>query len=694
MTVNNFGNSDVNASLTLDSITLVNALYQLKGADMNILSCTLVNFQLKFQGRNYSKELHIITEKLKKINYLRVNNSTLMGSGLKSTVSLDILKGIASFYKTSVSYVNQSIPAITIEDKSEVLFDECSFSNNTISKKKSTISINRSNVRMINLSFTGNFGFLGGVVFIKKSNVKIIGSIFQRNYAFQHGGALYTQNSSSINIQSSIFRNNRAHHHGGVIFSIYSNTLNVSNTIFTQNKAIYNSGGVISMSYNTTFHIFDSKFIMNTAGVEGGALVIDKNNFLYIDNSSFISNMAELNTGVLRAQNESEIVLKNCTFRNNTAVLASGVISADENITMKINGCIFDSNPSTGKGVLAGQVNVTIVIIDSIFINNSANLGAIVNIGLTTNLTVYSSKFSKNTAGLFYGHERGVLKFIDCNFTFHSLAANPLLYISNAELELLNSTFEKNSQVNTGGVVLSELYSKVNVTSCKFLGNKASRGGVFSATNSTIHVQQSTFVNNSAVDGGVANLEYSTAFFSQTYVTNTSALAHGGIISGFGSTNITVRDSNFSFSSAIYGGCFYLQSYSGLAAYNSRFENSYAGEGGAVFKYGPGSVSLDDCVLHNNNGTYGLAIFHYNSDYLRLSGGSCSYEPLRNPREFLSFDCLLDNKCTFYTYNYTMSNYQGTVNSKSDRNFLRKIKSYGMVWGQPKWKETPYASCK
>ena len=41
-----------------------------------------------------------------------------------------------------------------------------------------------------------------------------------------------------------------------------------------------------------------------------------------------------------------------------------------------------------------------------------------------------------------------------------------------------------------------------------------------------------------------------------------------------------------------------------------------------------------------------------------------------------------------------MSNNQETVNSKSDGDFLTKIKSYGMVYGQPKWKETPYASCK
>ena len=120
MTVHNFGNSYQNASLTLDSITLVNAFYQLKGVDMNILSCTLVNYRLKFQGKNYRKEFHqsrnfnsTMTKKLGKGNYLTVKNSTLMGRGLETTVSLDILKGSSSFYKTNVSYVNQSVHRFT-----------------------------------------------------------------------------------------------------------------------------------------------------------------------------------------------------------------------------------------------------------------------------------------------------------------------------------------------------------------------------------------------------------------------------------------------------------------------------------------------------------------------------------------------------------------------------------------------------
>ena len=659
---------------------------------MNILDCTLVNYKLKFQGSNYRKELHTTTKKLRNENHLTVKNSTLRGTGLKSTVSMDILKGFASFFKTSVSYVNQSVSAIIIEDKSEGLFNECSFLNNTILDyyEGSTIKINRSKASFINSNFTGNEGNLGGVVYINTSNVEIVGCIFERNEAVKEGGALYVIKNTSIDIKASIFRNIKAKKNGGVIYSNYSTTLTIFNTTFSQNKAVYENGGVLYMSNYTSSNIFESKFINNSAGKEGGVLFLASNNSLHINNSLFISNMAEINTGVLRAEDEVEIVLQNCTFRNNTATLTDSVITTYDNITMEINGCIFESNPSTGTGVIHGRQFVNILIIDSIFTKNSAIVYSMITIGLTTKLTVHSSMFSNNTgAGLFNAHDNGILKFIACNFTFHSLAADPLLYISNAELELLNSTFENNVQGKVGGVVLSD-HSKINVTSCKFVGNKASKGGVFSATKSTIHVQKSTFVNNSAVDGGVAYLTGSTAIFSQTSVINSMATGHGGIISGLDSTKIRVKDSNFSFSSAIYGGCIYLETYSGLAAYNSRFENSLARSGGVIFKYGPGNVSLDNCILSNNNGTLGGAIYHDNSDYLRLSGGSCSYEPY-DIRNCISFLCWPRTNCraTFYTYNYTMSNYQETVNSKHDRYFGHNITKYKMVFELPNWRGNP-----
>ena len=217
----------------------------------------------------------------------------------------------------------------------------------------------------------------------------------------------------------------------------------------------------------------------------------------------------------------------------------------------------------------------------------------------------------------------------------------------------------------------------------------------YSETNSTLYVQQSIFVNNSAVDGSVADLTDSTANFSQTIVNNSETTGHRGIISGHGHTKITIRDSICSFSSSFFGGCFYLQINSSLAAYNSIFKNSFARSGGVIFKYGPGNISLDNCILSNNTGTYGGAIYQMNGHYLRLSGGSCSYEPY-GIRDCISFLCWHDNKCgdAFYTYNYTMINYQQMVNSKHDRDLGHKIARYKMVYELPNWKETPYASRK
>ena len=130
----------------------------------------------------------------------------------------------------------------------------------------------------------------------------------------------------------------------------------------------------------------------------------------------------------------------------------------------------------------------------------------------------------------------------------------------------------------------------------------------------------------------------------------------------------------------------------------SVLKNGYAREGGVIYKRLDGDVSLENCILRNNLGTYGGAIFFLNSNYLRLSRGYCQYDQ-HSKRDCLQFRCdsSVGKKCTLYTSAYTINNGNETISSTSNENFYKEATRFGMIYSETKgttWLETPYASCK
>ena len=215
-------------------------------------------------------------------------------------------------------------------------------------------------------------------------------------------------------------------------------------------------------------------------------------------------------------------------------------------------------------------------------------------------------------------------------------------------------------------------------------------------SNSGLVVVSSYFFKNTAGDGPIAFLQDSIASFIATNVSNSYGLGYGGIISAYNS-KVTVDRCQFSYSRAIYGGCFYLQSNSSLAAYHSVFEHNHAMEGGMIFKYGTGNVSLTNCSLRNNVGKLGASIFQYNTDYIRLAGGNCLQPEKACVMFYMDKGKAHKGIGLFYSFNYTVSNGKNTLNSKSDKNFLRDAEQLKVVLAakrSTKWVETQYASRK
>ena len=176
--------------------------------------------------------------------------------------------------------------------------------------------------------------------------------------------------------------------------------------------------------------------------------------------------------------------------------------------------------------------------------------------------------------------------------------------------------------------------------------------------------------------------------FIETKFLHISCPGHGGIVKSYKS-NLVLKNSVSSFNQAAFGGCFYLDTDSSLAAYNSIFENNTAMDGGVVYKYGSGNISMENCTLVNNSRG---AIFSQNTNYLRLSRGICQNFPNYHG-DCIRFNCAREYLCQLYTYKYSLSNGTEPVNSTNGC-FLTTVKKIGLLSGTNKWLETQYASCK
>ena len=224
---------------------------------------------------------------------------------------------------------------------------------------------------------------------------------------------------------------------------------------------------------------------------------------------------------------------------------------------------------------------MNILVKNSTITRNVAHVESQIEIGSRSTLRVNNTSFHQNKGGnLIYGTQMSGLFFSYCNFSNHSLAADPIIVISSAYLELRNSNFLNNTQNKQGGVVIGEDGSNTSVIFCQFVRNKASKGGVFYLTGgSSVTVQRSSFIGNSAGNGGVAFLIKSRATFIETKFLHTVCPGYGGIIKSYKS-NLVIKNSVSSFNQAVFGGCFYLEIDSSLAAYNSVFENNTGNERG------------------------------------------------------------------------------------------------------------------
>ena len=685
---------------------MVNSSHFVKGINTTIVNANLVNYQLGYHGRT-TDHLQIIKSSFSSQD----NGITSLGifgtqASFSDNVPSSRVEGISggqtSFWDVHISGANQTTPVIQVTTGCELRLTKCTFLKNSVWHSNWTvISLHETKAVITDCNFTENRnpkGNGGAIRATKNSLVNISRCRFSKNYAYLSAGAIYAVAHVNVSIVDSKFIENKAFHHGGVIATSHNTTFNISNSDFTKNSATLSNGGCLTMAHGTNFAIKDTQFKGNVAGKEGGVIHADTDNKIIIEDTKFTNNRAKVRTGVLSVSYWCFVNLTRSRFINNTADLTMSVISANHYVHMFLDNCLFDNNPSAFTGLLEASDVCIIGVSNSTFTRNSADVGSLIEIGGMSAFVVHDSLFAENTRGsLIYGHNLTTLLFQKCHFLNHYLPADPIMVISDAYVEMNNSTFINNTQHKEGGIVIGKSKCTVNVTSCLFRGNQASKGAAFYISReSRLVVDNSTFMNNTAGDGAVLYILDSNASFTDTNISYAIGTGYGGVMKALNS-KITVSNSNFSFNDAFFGGCFYLVTNSSLAAYDSIFEHSTARQGGAIYKSGPGNVSLENCTLGFNRGKFGGAIYAINVNYLRLAQGLCQYKP------YLKRDCLTlhcwnsEYACELYTYNYTISNGNFTLNSHKDHHFFESAKQHGMIFRQKTgraWLETPFASRK
>ena len=593
--------------MTLDSVVMENNFHTVRYLDMKIKDCDLINYHLIFNGFGKTD-----------LRKLCIQNSKLQSTANSmQSVSLDIAASITHFHHVQVYDAHQQEPTIHIQEGGSSNFTNCTISGNYVQHKKSSIiKVTNSAACVQNCTFHGNVGYQGGVLYVKNSTVNITQTWFRNNRAESSGGSVYLLGTKAIILnctfeenyalycggalhgmksfvygRMNVFLNNRAKIHGGAVYG-ENTTFKMESTTFLRNKAVYNDGGSIGLINNNTLFANNCHF-EKSSGVQSGVILAKTDSLLNITNTNFTDNTGEWNTGVLRIQNNGSASLKNCRFEGNVGELTESVITAYGNVSVTIAGCLFHNNSSPFSGILMGRDHVSLHMDNCRILRNEAKLQSLIEVGNNSSIAVYSTLFFENTGGsLIFGDVNTTVMFVNTTFANHTLFADPLMVAAGSTIKLQNSSFFNSSQNKEGSIVVVRNAGVVKVNSSLFVNNQASKGGSFYVIEgSQLSVENSTFKNNFAGDASVALLIDSRATFLNVSVTNGTSYGYGGILTGYNS-KFFLHNCKFSHGKAVFGGCVYLERNSSIAAYDSVFENNYAREGGAIFKFGQGNVSL------------------------------------------------------------------------------------------------------
>ena len=254
--------------------------------------------------------------------------------------------------------------------------------------------------------------------------------------------------------------------------------------------------------------------------------------------------------------------IENSILSNNTSVIGAGAVRAAANTQLEIVNSIFDGNHAGSSGgaiVAVGGAKVTIS--DTKFTNNTAKSSGGVILVQDTGTTVVLKGTSDNAVisgnssdkgGVFNVHSKGELTVNGYTITGNNANKGAVIY-STSPVTVTETTFEKNTAKNEGGVIYAAAGSNIAIEKCSFTQNTGSTGGgaVYVEAGATVETENSVFeVNTSGTNGnGGAIHTKGTYTDTNSAYTNNSGKNGGAIaVLGGGKATLTGTDTNAVFS--------------------------------------------------------------------------------------------------------------------------------------------------
>ena len=518
---------------------------------------------------------------------------------------------------------------------------------------------NNSIVKIVNAFFSMN---LGGTILIKNNrHLVTVSSSFFNNTEFEHGGAIFSVNST-LDISHSVFYHNRAKEGGSlyVMFStadlnnctfknnsnaaiiiwnstastvkctfesnsspIFSGALlvhnfsfvNVSRTIFLKNSGT--TGGAIGVNRSSSIVISGCYFSTNNAlfstdknftggGGEGGGAIFVEGSTLKLFASRFYNNCADNMGGSVLSGNETSLLIHDTDFENNRAGSHGGAIAIYDQSYITIHGCSLTNNSVLGYveskgGGLFARGNCTVFISNVYITESNAQEGSAIYISNFCQITMFNSSFMANIYLTIVLLSSVSSHINGCRFFNNS---SPLAVSSASSANVTNTVFYYNIG-HYGGVLFAEFLSNVSFHNCSFTGNTAFEGGVLFTHNSDIRLISSNFTGNNATNGRVFKIS-GHLFIAHCIINNNKANGDGGVGYLEETSQINISTSIFRANSAFNNGGVLFTHNSDIRLISSNFTGNNATNGG-VFKIS-GHLFIAHCIMNNNkaNGDGGV----------------------------------------------------------------------------------------
>jgi parallel beta-helix repeat protein len=265
------------------------------------------------------------------------------------------------------------------------------------------------------------------------------------------GGGM-VNHTSSPTVTNCVFSGNRAHYGGGMYNSSFSNPT-VTNCTFSGNSAIgylSHAGGMLNDHSSPT--VTDCVFSGNNAEQTGGGMCNFNVSSPDVTDCAFSGNSSKYGGGMYNEDSSSTVT--NCTFSGNKASNQGGGMHNYDKSTPTVTNCTFSGNTANNGGGMYNYDKSNSIVTNCTFSGNSAQSdgGGVFNHNSSPTVTncTFSGNKAPNQGGGMYNYNCG---------------GDPVV---------TNCIFWG----DTGGEILSDLYSSPDVTYCVVQGGYTGTGNL------------------------------------------------------------------------------------------------------------------------------------------------------------------------------------------------------------------------